>query len=141
NAKARQVISELHPAGLINVRWRLDRTQPFAEPHTSLELTLADVEVNYDRFRYPLRNIRGKITAADNSWTFSDLVSGARRPVRGSGYLQPMPQGGHELFLRFVAEQAPLDDALYDAVPPEVQHAWTELAPRGQIDMVADVTY
>ncbi|HYO25991.1 MAG TPA: AsmA-like C-terminal region-containing protein, partial [Lacipirellulaceae bacterium] len=153
NAQCREVIGQLHPAGRFNIAWRLDRPTPGEEPRTTLRLDLTDLRVNYERFPYPLRNIRGTISADGNHWTFSELVSGGRRSVTGSGYLRPMPQGGVELALRFVGEQVPLDADLYDALAPTgmaepaagapsgVQRAWAELNPRGHIDLTADVLF
>jgi hypothetical protein len=140
NEKCREVIGELNPSGRINVAWRIERTESGAEPRTSLQLDLADVRINYERFQYPLRGIRGSIIAQGNDWTFKDLVSGGRHPVHGVGYLRPV-NGVSELSLRLSGEQASLDAALYEALPEGVQKAWTELQPRGEIDFTADILY
>ncbi|HMO87468.1 MAG TPA: hypothetical protein PKC18_21355, partial [Lacipirellulaceae bacterium] len=96
--KCRDVISELHPSGRFNVNWRIERATPGAEPRTALRLDLTDVRINYDRFPYPLRGIRGTMTAQDDLWTFTDLVSGGRRPVRGSDVVADL--GGTDLARR-----------------------------------------
>jgi hypothetical protein len=140
NEKCREVIGELNPSGKFNVKWRIDRAAPGAEPHTSLTLTLADVRINYVRFPYPLRGIRGRIIAEGNDWRFTELVSGGRRPVHGEGYLRPI-NAGNELSLTLTGEQASLDVALYDALPEAVQRAWTELQPRGEIDFTAVIGF
>ncbi len=140
NDTCRAVIRELNPSGRFHVTWRIDRAQPGGEAVTSLRLDLADMRIVYDRFKYPLRGIRGSIIANGNDWTFSELQSGGRRPVHGSGTLRPIA-GGHELALRLSGEGASLDVELYDALPESVQRAWTELNPRGEIDFVADVNY
>lgn len=141
NPVCRDVIGQLHPTGRFNVAWRLERLQPGAEPRTTLQLDLTDIGINYDHFRYPLQNIRGTISAVDNSWTFKQLVSGNRRPVHGDGSLRPLPDGRHELSLHLTAEKAPLDEALYEALTTEVQRVWSVLDPHGQIDLAADVFY
>ncbi|HMP06543.1 MAG TPA: DUF748 domain-containing protein, partial [Lacipirellulaceae bacterium] len=138
--KCRDVISELHPSGRFNVNWRIERATPGAEPRTALRLDLTDVRINYDRFPYPLRGIRGTMTAQDDLWTFTDLVSGGRRPVRGSGTLRPV-DGGVEMSLRISGEQTSLDVALYDALPEAARRAWTELNPRGEVDFARETAY
>jgi hypothetical protein len=140
NDKCREVINELNPTGKFDVAWMINRPRPGAEPQTSLTLGLKDVRINYQRFPYPLRNISGQIVAEGANWTFSNLVSGGRRPVHGEGYLRPV-NGIPELFLRLTGKDASLDVALYDALPESVQRAWTELQPRGEIDFTADISY
>ena len=138
--KPREVVTSLHPTGKFNVAFRYERTQPGDAPHANLQLDLTDVRVNYDKFPYPLRNIQGVVTAFDNEWRFTNLVSSGRRTIRCVGFLQPTADGqGHELSLRFTGEQTPLDEDLFDALPEPVQRAWTQLKPSGKIDLTADV--
>lgn len=141
NATSKKVIGELRPAGRFNISWRLDRPTPNAEPRTQLKLELTDMRINYEQFPYPLRVVRGVIAAQDNSWTFTDLVSAGRRPVKGHGWLRPTADGAHELALQFTAEQAPLDDALFNALKPNVQQAWMQLKPWGYVDLEINVGY
>lgn len=137
--KVRRVISSLHPEGRFNVRWRIDRTLPGQlKPYSSLRLELVNCRVNYERFPYPLSGIRGVIQAEDNRWIFRDLVSGGSRSVECQGSLMPTDRGS-ELSLQFVGKEVPLDDDLLRAVPPVVQKAWTEIRPRGRVDLVAEV--
>lgn len=139
--KPREVIRSMHPRGKFNFNWRLERTQLGQEqPNAQLQLELVDCAVEYEKFPYPLDHIRGMIIANNNHWRFTDLVSTGRRTVRCSGRLDPVPVGA-ELALQFSGQQVPLDDALFDALPPAVQAAWTELRLYGHVDMVADVFY
>ena len=139
--KPRDVILSMNPRGRFHFTWRLERRVLGQEkPNMQLQLELVDTAVQYDKFPYPLDHIRGTITATDDHWRFTDLVSSGRRTIRCAGRLDPAPVGA-ELALRFTGEQVPLDDALYDALPHAVQAAWTELRPRGHVDMVADVFY
>jgi hypothetical protein len=145
--KARRVITSMRPTGKIDFRWRVDRTQPGQfKPRTTLQLVLADCDILYEKFPYPLRHIRGEIKAEDNRWQFLDLVSGGSHRVRCHGSLLPIPanQGmatEHELKLNFIAEQIPLDEDLRKAVPAEVQKAWKQIDPRGSADFTAQVLY
>ena len=138
--KPRDVITKLHPTGRLHVRWRIDRSQAGAEPRKTLRLDLIDVHINYDEFPYPLEGIRGSITADDDRWTFTELVSSGAHAIRGEGFLQPCPSGT-ELYLRFVGQQVPLDRALFDALREPVQRGWQQLRPTGEIDLTAEVRH
>ncbi len=141
NDKCREVIGQLHPEGRFNLSWMLERTAVGAEPETHLTLELTDLRVNYDQFPYPLSGIRGTIEAHNNHWTFQNLVSAGRRPVYGGGYLKPLDADVFELWFELKAQQASLDETLYAALRPDVQRAWTELNPWGQVDVHATVLY
>ncbi len=137
--KVRRVISSLHPEGRFNVGWRIDRTLPgLLKPYSSLRLELVNCRVNYEKFPYPLSGIRGVIQAEDNRWSFRDLVSGGSRTIECEGSLVPIDTG-NELSLQFVGKEVPLDDDLLRALPPSVQKAWTEVRPRGRVDLVAEI--
>ena len=139
--KTRQVIQSLHPEGRFNLHWRMERTQLGQQKLSkSLKLELVDARVNYEKFPYPLRGIRGLILAEDDYWTFQNLVSGGSRSVQCQGSLRPATMG-KELSLHFTGQQIPLDGDLKQAVPPGVAKAWDELRPRGQIDLTADVNH
>ena len=138
--KPREVIASLNPTGKMNVLWRIERTAPGEEPRTTMQLDLADVRINYAKFPYPVRHIRGALVAQGNEWTFRDLISAGRPTIRGEGYLRPIGEGA-EFSLRITADQAPLNEDLFEALPPPVQQAWRQLQPRGEIDLTADVFY
>jgi len=162
-AKARQVITSMHPTGKIDFRWRIDRNRAGQlKPRTTLQLVLADVDLQYEKFSYPLRHIRGLIKAENNNWHFLDLESGGSRQVRCQGSLLPVTTRNaartsngprtrnavparhakppeYELNLQFSAQQIPLDEDLRKAVPPSVQKAWADLRPRGRTDITAHV--
>ncbi len=143
--KTREVIESMHPQGKLNLRWRLYRTQlGQLKPRTSLRLELVDCQVNYDKFPYPLTGIHGLVQAEDQHWTFRDLVSTGSRSVQCQGYLQPSVvegSSGTKLMLHFTGHELPLDDDLRRALPPAVQGAWTQLHPRGNVDLQAEVSH
>jgi hypothetical protein len=138
--KPQLVVTSLHPSGTFDIFARVERPVAGAPQQAQLRLDLTDIRINYDKFPYALRGIRGVISAENQYWTFRDLVSRGRRCIHGEGYLRPTPQGT-ELSLRFTGEQVPLDEELFDALPEPVQRAWTQLQPRGQVDLTADVLY
>ena len=82
--RAQIFVRSLHPQGLIDFRWRFERLDPAAlRGDTSLDLKLIDCAVQYDRFAYPLEQVRGTVTARNNHYTLSDLVGRDRQGLRG----------------------------------------------------------
>jgi hypothetical protein len=103
-----------------------------------MRLELVNCRVNYEKFPYPLSGIRGVILSEDNRWQFRELISGGSRNIECEGSLLPT-DSGNELSLQFVCKEIPLDDDLQHALPDSVQKAWTEIRPRGRVDLVAEV--
>lgn len=137
--KTREVIQSLRPEGKFNLYWRIERIRAGEEQlRKSMRLELVETRINYERFPYPLSDIRGLILAEDDHWTFQDLISGGSKSVQCQGYLRPTT-GGKELSLQFTGQEIPLDGDLKRAVPSGVAQAWEELRPRGQIDLTADI--
>ena len=56
------------------------------------------------------------------------------------GELTATPQGP-QVALLLNASDVPLEDELRDALPPPMRQVWTDLKPRGMIDLAADLRY
>ncbi len=140
--KSRAVVRELHPQGTFNLHGRIWRDDPRrATPHEHMQLRLNRCSMNYEKFAYPLSNIRGMIELVDRRWIFRDLEgTNDTALVRCHGTLLPVP-GGDQLTLSIAADNAPLEEELRDALSPNVQHLWNALRPRGSCDVQADVSY
>ncbi|MEM9660253.1 MAG: hypothetical protein AAF961_17965, partial [Planctomycetota bacterium] len=138
--KARDVIASLHPVGKVDLAWRFERGQQGAAPEAKLRLDLKGVSIKYDRFPYPLEDVRGVAEQRNGVWMFSNLQSGGRREIRCNGSLQPCAEGS-ELFLQFAGRGIPLNDDLYYALQPPVQLAWRKLRPTGSFDLQTAIRY
>ncbi len=136
------VVRSLSPRGTFNFvaqQWRDDPQRP--ESHSHLAVTLNRCALNYDRFPYPLGNIRGSLEMIDNVWTFRDLEgTNDTGVVHCQGSLGPGPEG-RRLVLGFVGENVPLEEELRDALPPNVGELWKSLKPRGAVDLDIDLVY
>ncbi len=139
---AEPVVRSLNPRGTFNFvaqQWRDDPERP--ETHSHLAVTLNRCGLNYEKFPYPLANIRGSIEMVDNVWTFRDLEgTNDTGVVQCQGSLGPAPEG-RKLLLTFVGQNVPLEEELRDALPPNVGELWKSLKPRGSIDMHVDLAY
>ena len=110
----------------------------------SLIVNLNRASVRYERFRYPISNIRGKLVMADNRWTFREL-EGTNGPghITCEGWLNRLNpiENGWELSLHFGATNVPLQDDLCEALNAQSQRVWKQLKPQGAINLTADMHY
>lgn len=140
--KAQLFVRSLHPQGLIDFRWRFERLDPTAERgQTSLDLKLVDCAVRYERFPYPLEQVRGTVSARNGHYTLNDLVG---RDRQGSAVVTlhgeaDSSDAGLALALTIRGSNVPLDDNLKLALSAQVQQVWSELRPQGRINFLADV--
>lgn len=101
--------------------------------------------MKYDRFPYPIQNIRGELVMTDGRWTFRNL-EGSNGPgrIRLEGYMNPTIDGtehGIELGLNISGVNIPLQDELRDCLSPQSATLWKQLQPQGSIDLVTEVRY
>jgi hypothetical protein len=136
------VVRALNPRGTFNFvaqHWRDDPER--AEPHAHLALTLNRCSLNYERFAYPLGNVRGSVEMVDGVWNFRDLEgTNDTGLVKCQGSFGPGPEG-KRLLLTFVGENVPLEEELRDALPPNMGALWKSLKPRGAVDLNIDLAY
>jgi len=139
--KPRAFVRSLNPNGTIGFHMRLERREPNGPLHKRLLINLNRCSIRYDKFTYPLSNIRGTVEMHNDRWTLRGLEgTNDTGRVTCEGHMAA-PAEGRQLFLRFVGNEVPLEEELRDALRPNVQRLWNELRPRGAIDLVADVRY
>jgi hypothetical protein len=141
-ARVQLLVRSLHPQGTFDFRWRFERNDPEAlRGDTALDLTLVDCAVQYDRFAYPLEQIRGSVTARNNHFTLSDLVG---RDRQGSAVVTlegeaESSEGGLAVVLAVRGTNVPLDDNLKLALSAREQQVWSDLRPQGRVNFLANV--
>ncbi len=134
------IVRSLNPYGKFNLVGRFWREADGIE-HRDLAINLSQCALRFDKFPYPLDNIRGTIEMHDGAWTFHDLhgANGTAR-VACSGQLLPSDSGQH-LALRFTGTQVLLEEELRDALSPAGQQLWNALKPQGSIDVETEVRF
>lgn len=139
--KPREVVRSLHPQGTLNVYARMGRDPGETLLHKQVMLAFNRCAINYEKFPYPIANIRGTAQLVDDEWTFRELVgTNDTGLITCGGSLRPAKQGS-ELALHFAGERVPLEEELRLALPPNMQRLWRSLEPRGEVNMETDVTY
>lgn len=135
-------VRSLRPQGLVDFRWRYERTDPYApRGDKHLELRLVDCAVQYEKFPYPLEQVRGLVVGHNGHFTLTDLVGRDRQGAaevacRGESQLT---DAGLAVALDFRGTNVPLDDNLKSSLSPQVQQVWTDLRPQGRVNFVANV--
>jgi hypothetical protein len=138
--KPRAIVESLHPRGSIGLfvhYWR----QAGAPVHNRLSISLNGCDLRYDKFPYPLHNVRGNVEANDQFWTFQDLRgTNDTGLVRCQGDMKPGPDGD-VLILHFAGQNVPLEEELRDALRPSARQLWNEINPTGAVDLHVDVEH
>ncbi|MGD9631978.1 MAG: AsmA-like C-terminal region-containing protein [Pirellulales bacterium] len=140
--RAQLFVRSLHPQGLIDFRWRFERLDPAAlRGDTSLDLKLVDCAIQYEKFPYPLEQVRGSVTAQNGHYQLTDLVG---RDRQGSAVVTLQGEAdsddtGLALALAVRGANIPLDDNLKLALSAQVQQVWSDLRPQGRINFLADI--
>jgi len=132
----RGVITSFAPTGLVNVDARFWRSPGESGPmHREVFVHFHQGAIRYDKFPYPLANVRGTIVCRDDDWTFRDFAGGNdSAEATLSGWYRKSPQGG-QWQVDLVGKQVPLESELRAAARPELRRMWDDLSPRGKIDV------
>ncbi len=139
NPQIRLAIQKMRLTGLIDGTVRLTKApkQPFIP---IIDAVLRNGAMNYDAFPYPIEGITGRLTAFGPNFEFKEIL-GRRGDTRiaAKGDYSKVNQNVGELTLRIIAQSAPLDKALFDAMPAALKRVWKEFRPTGFVDVVTDV--
>jgi len=139
--KNRAFIQAIDLQGSFDFHLRVWREHADAPLCQRLLLTLKQCQVRYEKFPYPLRNVRGEVAWNDGVWTFRNLEgTNDTAHVACRGSMTPVDKG-HELMLEFSAHNVPLEEELCQALSPAPQGAWRRLRPTGAVNFTAEVRY
>jgi len=144
---AAEAIQKIHAAGkgkgVVRIRRRSGSRVVRLDADADLELR----DFHADWFPYPFEQVTGKVVVQPDRVEFVDCVGTTKTgaTVRMNGWSQrdePMgdddaPAGRSYLQLDFLAQNAPLDRTLYEALPADGRAAWDQLRPQGKLSMTA----
>jgi hypothetical protein len=134
--RSRNVVRSLNPQGTIDFSVRTWRDKPGGPPRRHVLVALCGCRIRFDKFPYPLANVRGTLEQhPDGSWAFRDLKgTNDTGRVTCEGWLARTPEG-KRLSLRLTGRDIPLEEELRDALRPNMQQVWNDLKPRGMVDL------
>jgi len=142
--KAHSIARALNPTGEFGARWRMHRKNAAqVRPDVEIDINAIKCGLNYNKFKYPLSQVRGVLRLRGGAWRFDNVESreaNGPRVITASGSLTPVD--GRQIFkMRLSAVAANLDEQLRTALPPQHQAVWQDLRPEGRVSFVTDVTY
>lgn len=145
--EVREAMSTLRARGTCNVQALFEQPPPVAAgPRPAAEyrvlVALNRCALKYQRFPYPLDDVRGTIEVHNGRWTFGPLT-GANDTgiVECVGHMEPTPQGS-QLVLQLTGNSLPLEEELRDAlVDPQQRRLWDDLRPQGAINIRCQISY
>ncbi len=139
--KTRKLVQALNARGQMHCYVRMWRSQPDGPMHKHVLLTPNGCSVQYERFPYPIQNIRGVLEMIDDAWSFRNLEGfNGKARITGQGHLRATLEG-NELLLNLSGAEVQLDEQLRDALRPNEQQVWHMLRPRGACNLSAEVRY
>ncbi len=141
-AKSPEIVRSLNPNGAFDFYMHLHRDDvKQSRPNKYLQLNLKHGSIRYDKFPYPIGDIRGTLIMRDGVWSSKGL-QGTNDIGQIFCDAQLQPNGdGVELTLNFAGQGIALEEELRDALPPSARRVWNDLRPRGSVDLGVDVSY
>ncbi|MCS7237790.1 MAG: hypothetical protein NZ899_05900 [Thermoguttaceae bacterium] len=131
-------LAELNPSGDFGFQFVSTRRNRQEAVERQLVVELQDAQVQYQRFPYPLRNVRGILRMWGNPsgelWELSETVAqNGQARVFLRGRLESWEKR-HFLQIHFWAREVPIDEELRNAIPSAAaREVWLNLDPRGTL--------
>lgn len=139
--KSQAVIRSMEPRGTVDFEVRAWRDRPGEPFHRRTLVGLNRCTMRYEKFPYPISNIRGTLEMNDGDWRFRDLEGfNHSGHLSGNGELVATPEG-NRLRLSIDGEAVALENELRDALKPGMQQVWNNVQPQGIVDLHADIVY
>ena len=133
-----RVVRNFRPTGRVGGTGTIIKKVPRGNADKHFEVDLKGVAIRHTAFAYPIRNITGRISAANLDFEFRDLVgSNGNGGIRSSGRWNPR----EGLLSNFVCQSVNLDSQLRIALSPEIQEIWNGFRPNGTLaDVKVEMT-
>jgi hypothetical protein len=136
-------VAAFRPEGSVNVTVALDRTDSNAPPSRVMVVQCLGDKVNHEKFAYPLEDVRGTITAANDSVTFKNVTArpvGSAQPpdasgVQFDGIIRLAKDGWESGSLALRGHDLLLTEELEEALPKSLAAAARDLSLRGPVDV------
>ena len=134
--KPQGVIRSMHPQGEFDCEFDFWRDSPSTPPQKHLLLMLRRGTMRFDKFSYPISDIRGTAEMQpDGRWTFRGFDGqNDTGLISCEGNLAPTPEGS-ELNLYLTGRNIALEEELRNALPAGMQRLWGYIGPKGAVDV------
>jgi hypothetical protein len=135
--KIQAVIEHLRASAELEGTVRIERPPgPRQSLTVSVDAAARNGSINCRSFPFPIVGVSGKFSGTGENWKFAEF-KGRHGPteVRGAGAFGADQLGRPELELDFSAVGATFDRSLFEALPESCQAVWTEVNPRGGLNV------
>ncbi|WP_254509704.1 AsmA-like C-terminal region-containing protein [Anatilimnocola floriformis] len=133
--QAELIVRKFQPKGAVSFQAKITRPVGSKDIHRALTVSLHDLTIQHDSFRYPIDRVNGTLQMNDDDWTFHHLTGrNDSGHISAYGTWQKYPADGNQLKLNFTATDLQLEDELRRALPAAMQKLWVNLRPRGNLD-------
>ncbi|MCK5565759.1 MAG: hypothetical protein KAJ07_10980, partial [Planctomycetes bacterium] len=123
------------PSGIAKIDQKLSK-KPGAEPESTLEVELIDVESIYQHFPYPLKNLTGKVLFRPGKLVLEDVTSHYDdKTITLNGTVTDAESERPQFNIKISAGNIPIDDVLKQALPA----AQREFYDYFDVDAMTDV--
>ena len=123
------------PSGIAKIDQKLSQ-KPGAEPESTLEVELVDVESIYQHFPYPLKNLTGKVLFRPGKLVLEDVTSRYEdKTITLNGNVTDAESERPQFNIKISAGNIPIDDVLKQALPA----AQREFYDYFDVDAMTDV--
>ena len=146
----------LKPRGRLHLVTALITTDANGRSSRKIDVRVSDGYIRYEKFRYPLYKVTGKLQVEDDVVKLNDLrgVSANGHDVVCRGFYRiagkPQPNVGtvsvrnlqranampSHLKLQFDATNVLMDDALRNSLPGDARRIWESISPTGSLDQL-----
>jgi hypothetical protein len=127
------------PRGVVGVEYRLMRTGP-DDVRRVVTVHLKNTDATYQKLAYPLQDLTGTLRFDRDSITATDIVSVAGdRRIALAGEVTHRRSEAPLYYISIDANNVPLEDTLYDALPPQYQQMCRQFDADGVTDVRARV--
>ena len=127
---------EYQPRGRVNVGVHAVRDREGGPIGFGMGVDCRDVAMTFDKFPYPLNQIKGRLTWEKGRIHVDLQTSVNGKPLTATGTIDN-PGARPHVQLDFQAESLPIDKTLFDALPPDVRKVVKEFQPTGTVRGVA----
>lgn len=127
------------PRGRISAAVNLLREREGGPLGYAWQVDCRDVAMLYKFFKYPLDHVRGKLRCRQKHIELDMVTLVGGRPLRAVGTIDnPGPDAS--VALEFEGDGVPIDQTLFDALPPDIRKVVSEFHPTGAVKGRAKVT-
>ena len=155
-SKLESFTRSLKPRGRLHLVTALLTTDANGRSSRKMDVRLSDGYLRYEKFRYPLYKVNGKLQIEDDVVNLSGLrgvsanghdvicrgfyrIAGEPKPNAGSfsvADLQHVAATPSHLKLRFDATNVLMDDSLRNSLPEDARRIWESISPTGSLDQL-----